>query len=542
MHSRGLGIFCVAAVLFAGPARGQDVEIFEPEMEAPVEPMPEVDYPDPAPGESVPDEAPEPFPLSAVELAAAQEKALTDPNAEPPDVVISLAPRSGSAAPAISFSGLDYAAGGQKTPPDVSIARSTDRVLEVVNAALRLFNTDGTIRVTRTTAAFFGVPESPGTFDPKVFYDRNSQRFFLIVLEKVVNGDPQKLFLAVSRNANPTGLDAAQWCRYSMEARTDVSTADKAFADYPSLGVGRDVVMVTTNQFVVGGLNQSKGNSLLRVFAKAPLVNNLTGVCPTLPNPAAFRPLALANLLSANAQTLQPVQHYLLPSATGGTSGYLVSAKSPPAKGYRVWRLRDGATASPRLEMTEVLGLRNYTKAPNATQPAGISLDTGDTRVLQAAGVGDSIWAVQTTGCQIGAGNNESCFRVVRFNTSPTTSGFQAPIAEQATAGLATDNFLWMPSIAVTNSGRIGLALHLGSATLQHGSAWLTRVSGSAAFSPLNILRSGTCSRGGSGFRSGDYSGAQTDPDGTSLWLAGENFGTVGSSCNWQTGIVRLVP
>lgn len=357
---RAVGILCVALVLLSWSARGQEVEIFEPEMEAPVEPMPEVDYPDPDAGESVPDEAPEPFALSPVELLEAQEKALTDPNAEPPDVVLALAPRSGSAAPIASFPGLDFQAGGPKTPPDVGIARSTDRVLEAVNDALRLFNTDGTIRVTRTTAAFFGVPESPGTFDPKVFYDRNFQRFFLVVLEKVVNGDPQKLFLAVSRSANPTGLDAAQWCRYSMEARTDITTANKAFADYPGLGVGRDVVMVTTNQFVVGGINQSKGNPLLRVFAKAPLVNNLTGSCPTLPNPAVFRPLALANLLSANAQTIQTVQQYTLPSSTGGTSGYLVSAKASPAKGYRVWRVRDGATTTPRLEMTAI------SRAPSA--------------------------------------------------------------------------------------------------------------------------------------------------------------------------------
>lgn len=163
MYLRTMGSLCVALVLLAGPLRSQDVEIFEPEMEAPVEPMPEVDYPDPTSGDSVPEEVPEAFPLSPAELATAQEKALTDPNAEPPDVVIALAPRSGSAAPAIGFPGLDYASGGQKTPPDISIARSTDRVLEAVNAALRLFNTDGTVRVTRTTAAFFGIPESPGT-------------------------------------------------------------------------------------------------------------------------------------------------------------------------------------------------------------------------------------------------------------------------------------------------------------------------------------------------------------------------------------------
>ncbi|HXU32684.1 MAG TPA: hypothetical protein VN851_19110, partial [Thermoanaerobaculia bacterium] len=159
-----------------------------------------------------------------------------------------------------------------------------------------------------------------------------------------------------------------------------------------------------------------------------------------------------------------------------------------------------------------------------------------------AAGIGDSLWAVQTTGCQIAAGNNEACFRAIRFGVAPTTSGFQAPLAEQATVGLGSDNFLWMPSIAATNSARIGLAVHLSSATLQPGSGFLTKIPGSAGFSPLGVLRSGTCSRGGSSFKSGDYSGAQADPDGAGIWLGGENFGTVNGSCNWQTAIVRVSP
>ncbi len=547
MNSKAPALFCLAIALAVWPARGQDVETFEPVMEAPVEPLPEVDYPDPLPGESEPEEMPEPFALSPEELAEAQEKALADPNAEPPDVVLALAPNTGKVTPLASFPGIDYVAGGRKTPPDVGVARSPERVLEAVNAALRLFDTNGTVRVTRTTAAFFHTPlnpvtDPPGVFDPKVFYDRNSSRFFIVVLESVVNGDPQRLFLAVSRSPNPTGLDAAQWCRYSMEARTDITTADKTFADYPSLGVGRDVVMVTTNQFVANGPRQSNGYPLLRLFAKAALVNNVSGNCPNLPNAAIFRPLARAEFKPANAQTLQPVQHYTLPSATGGTSGYLVSSKPPPAKGYRIWRVRDGATTSPRLEMTEVLGQRMYTEPPDAPPPAGISLDTGDTRIVQAAGVGDSIWAVQTTGCQSSPGINKSCFRGLRFNATPTTAGFQAPLAEQAIVGLPNNGFLWMPAIAVTNGGRIGLALHLASTDIQHSSGWLTSLSVSSTFSPLTLLRPGTCPRGGFGNKTGDYSGAQADPDGLSLWLAGENFGTVGSSCNWQTGIVRVVP
>jgi hypothetical protein len=123
--------------------------------------------------------------------------------------------------------------------------------------------------------------------------------------------------------------------------------------------------------------------------------------------------------------------------------------------------------------------------------------------------------------------------------------GRERATAEKLGAELAATPIASWPTlaaIAATNSGRLGLALHMASAALPHGSGWLTKISGSSAFSALNVLQAGTCSRGGGGFRSGDFSGAQADPDGTSLWLAGENFGSVSASCNWQTGIVKVVP
>src|SRR6185295_935779 len=165
---RRLCLLCLGlGLMLSGvPTWGQDVQTFEPEIGAPVDALPEVDLPDPLPNEVPEEEAPEVFALSGQELSEAQDMALADPNAEPPDVVLALDPRQGSAAPTVSFSGLDYASGGQKTPPDASIARSPDRVLEAVNAALRLFDTNGAVRATRFTATFFGISESIGVFDP----------------------------------------------------------------------------------------------------------------------------------------------------------------------------------------------------------------------------------------------------------------------------------------------------------------------------------------------------------------------------------------
>jgi hypothetical protein len=43
--------------------------------------------------------------------------------------------------------------------------------------------------------------------------------------------------------------------------------------------------------------------------------------------------------------------------------------------------------------------------------------------------------------------------------------------------------------------------------------------------------------------RSGDYSGAQTDPSNlSSFWLAGEQAVTISGACQWRTRIGSLVP
>jgi hypothetical protein len=42
--------------------------------------------------------------------------------------------------------------------------------------------------------------------------------------------------------------------------------------------------------------------------------------------------------------------------------------------------------------------------------------------------------------------------------------------------------------------------------------------------------------------RSGDYSGAQTDPGLSTFWLAGEQAVIISAACQWRTRIAQLVP
>ena len=52
-------------------------------------------------------------------------------------------------------------------------------------------------------------------------------------------------------------------------------------------------------------------------------------------------------------------------------------------------------------------------------------IDTGDNRVMQVAGLGDTLSAVHTVACQFTAGTKpESCVRLLRFGVGATAGAY----------------------------------------------------------------------------------------------------------------------
>ena len=126
------------------------------------------------------------------------------------------------------------------SPPDTIVAKSATHVLEAANSALRLFTNAGSTVETVDLNTFFGAPHDDAVnggldllFDPRVYYDRNAtnQRFYVVATQAYGSNDSNGvsvLWVAVSRNNDPSTLDPADWCTYGISSKRDAGTPNVA--------------------------------------------------------------------------------------------------------------------------------------------------------------------------------------------------------------------------------------------------------------------------------------------------------------------------
>ena len=116
-------------------------------------------------------------------------------------------------------------------PADPHIAAGPDHLITVVNVQIKFWNKDGDNLQTTHLNDFFGVPGGePGTFDPKVIYDKDSGRFFVLALAKNCTQGKSRYHLAASMTSNP--MDG-----FHVYPAVDNMVANH-WVDYPTLGVG----------------------------------------------------------------------------------------------------------------------------------------------------------------------------------------------------------------------------------------------------------------------------------------------------------------
>ncbi len=451
-----------------------------------------------------------------------------------------------------SFAGLDRpsaASGGFVFfPPDTAVAKGPAKVLEAVNSAVRLFTAAGTVVATMTLNTFFSYPVNGDgeriLFDPKVFYDRNAAnpRFYLVALDaETTLTEQSRIYLAVSRSNDPADLSAANWCRYFINAKRNKNKPSKtSWADYPGLGVGPDALVITANQFTFR--SSSFTYAIIRALNKNTLSNN-AGDCPGLPQVFTWQPASGAGDITVF--TLQPVQSYTSPSSFAGTANpaYVISTVYGSSAVYKVWRIRNIAGGSPTLGgPVNLTGAYTYGLPPDAVQAGTtLPLSTGDNRMVSAAGIGNALYGVHGTLCNLGGGAAESCVRYVRITVGQNgTGGLTAALKQQITFGGGNGVFYFWPGVTANLVEKI-VVVFQRSATNAYLSAYRTGKNlGDLAFEAPAAITDGTCSQTLTD-RTGDYVGAQTDPLGATFWVAGERATSIGGACVWQTWIQQLL-
>lgn len=416
-------------------------------------------------------------------------------------------------------------------PPDTIIAAGPDSVLQATNVALRLTDRNGNNAMVRSLNDFFGLSFPPLLFDPKVYYDRLSDRFFIVALSVDFDNRTSRIWVAVSRSANPQSLRAPNdWCSYRIQSRRGSS-----WADFPTFGMNERWAAIGVNNFEFQG---AFNRAFLYALDKAALVDN-AAACPDL---RVHRFSVRQDGDGEIAFTVQPAQHYST-NNFNGTPLFMVSSvvSFAPSDRYTLWRLSGSGNGRPSLSRI-ALGGDFYSLAPDSPQDGADDLDTGDQRVLQAAYRDGELWAVHTTGCNLGSLPGESCIKAVRI--TPTATG--GSITFEQTFGGGDGWFFWMPGIAINRAGDVVVTFQRSRGSRVLDTAFTGKQAGSPAFDRPRGLVRGRCGilnvDGGNRNRTGDYVGVQADPaDDLSFWIAGEYAGNVGSlGCDWRTRVARV--
>ena len=511
-------------------------------------------------------------------------------------------------------------------PADQGVCVGNGYILETVNSALQVYSASNGAEVSSVLSLneFYGFPPAinrttgafgPFTFDISCHYDPGTNRWFHLAVD--LDQDPvtgafngkNYLDLAVSTSGDPTG----SWDIYRIPGMNDGTegTPDHncaggpCFADFPHIGADQNGIYITTNEFPLF----ADGFTGAQVYAisKQALINGVASIDVYLfdTSQAAWHVrsgepgFTLWPALAAGNQF----------ETDDGGSNYFVSSNAvfDDANGDSeeiiVWALSNTASlnsASPGLYLnhTIVPSLR-YAVPDNSVQKKGPfplgeclndkahsiapgvncgkflfglkpqnvpigTIDTGDSRILDARFANGKLWAVLGTAAEV-SGQQRTGVGWFILDASVSGGSVSASIRKQGILALAGESLAY-PTMGVTTSGRgaIGFTRVGESLFPSYGYVSIDEIGG---VGPVHMIREGQSTQdgfteyppvGGNRPRWGDYGAAAVD--GANVYLVGQyieqppctlaqyistNFTCFGyrtSLANWSTRVAKLTP
>jgi hypothetical protein len=390
-------------------------------------------------------------------------------------------------------------------PPDTHGAVGTTHFVQVTNSHIDMWTrqNSGPLPLAKsvTLATFFGYT-TEALFDPRVVYDSTWNRWIVTADAFAESSTVQRLFIAVSTTADPTGL----FFIYNLNVTFSVND----FYDFPQLGIDQDAVLFTANIFNGTSFH---GADFFAV-AKARLYNGLGFSVPVF--------TGLVGTLAPPIVRDQNSSTFLIAAPPSGTT----------FSKYTATNTSKGTTLTGPVSIT----VPSYSVPPGAHQPgtSGKLLDTSDSRFVNASTQsGNDLW--QTHTIALGGFPAPKFYRVnTSANTvsqsgfyfaSATSDDFNASIA----ANDAGDCFVTWTSTDTSAARNAQVRLSAKRNADAGISAGPTAFTSSTFYHPSLDNPE----------RWGDYSAVTTDPlNAANAWLVNEKVNSGGLL--WGSRIVRF--
>ena len=399
-------------------------------------------------------------------------------------------------------------------PPDTMGAVGPDHVVTFLNGGVSVFRkSDGMLLSHRFLGAFWsdaGVGSTFDTYDPRVVYDPQSERFFAVSLnDRLVSN---QILVAVSSSADPS----EPWTGFAL----DSDTTDATWADFPTLGFDADTVTIAADMLAVGAEGLPIAVDVLSI-PKA----DLLAAPPTIAGATLFERANLA----VTGFAPQPVTRL----DGGGLPNWLFSSGLAFLGRLQSSRVA-GSASAPTIAAGPHVMVDPMPTPPEALQPNATLLDTGDGHFASLVQVGASIWGVHSATSDAG----RAAIRWFEFDASDAT------VLQSGVIDHPDRDFLY-PSIAANPSGAVVIGFSASGASLMPSAFAVLgeTVAGVTTFGEPILVRAGSASFSGVPVsRFGDYSATVLDASDDSRFWTFQEIGGPSNGGAVAVASLRVVP
>jgi hypothetical protein len=419
-------------------------------------------------------------------------------------------------------------------PPDTMGEVGPTQIMVTVNGRFKVFDKNGVLGPLNTTSDnfFASVRNNSGTSDPRVRYDRLTQRWFVSIINV---STPNRIMLAVSSGPTITGQASFTFYQFQQDQVAPAGNSNQ-LADYPSLGVDNNAVYIGCNMF--GASFAGTSGWVIRktsVLSGGPIVVT------------ALR--GLGGTSGAGVYTPRGVNN----DDPAATEGYFIGSDIS-AFGVlsmrRVLNPGTAPTAGPLVQVT-VPATTNPINVP--AQGSTTPVDGSDDRLYSAeirrnrnTGV-RTLWTahaiqVNASGVASTSGGRDGArwYQLGSMTSTPTL--LQSGTLFDSAA--SSPRYYVYPAGAMSGQGHFALGASFGGAVNFMSAATAGRLSGDTMGTiqaPTTIIAGAAAytAVGGGRNRWGDYSYTSVDPaDDMTMWTIQEYCN---SSNSWAVRVTKLI-